>query len=129
MSRPQMEAEDEKHFIARLGMDNFFAVFYTHPNYKNTYDYLYDGNTRRNTHRELIMECFREFSTRNEQTGAYLLEHFSTDIKITRPLHSSRDTDTHFNIEGKNGNYHIFTNKSGHRITRITYMVHTVFPF
>lgn len=129
MARTTMEAEKEKHFIARLGVDNFFAVFYSHPQFKNTYDYLFEANTHKNTHRELIMDCLREFSTRNEKTGEYMLEHFGTDIKIFRPLHASRETDTHFNIEGKNGSYHIFTNKSGHRITRVTYMVQSVFPF
>jgi hypothetical protein len=124
-----MEKEDGLNFIARLGMDNLFAVFYTHPQFKSTYDCLYEANHRKQTHRQLIMEAIREFATRDEKTGEYILEHFGTDIKITRPLHASLMVDTHFNIEGKHGNYHIYTNRAGCRIIRITYMVATAFPF
>lgn len=124
-----MEHEEHKHFIARLGMDNLFAVFYSHPHFKNTYDQTFENNTNGNTHRELIMDCLRDFATRDEKTVEYIMEHFGTDIRIYRPLHATREDDTHFNIEGKNGNYHIYTNRGGYKIKRITYMVHTVFPY
>lgn len=110
-------------------MANLFAVFYTLPQFKSTYDCLFEANHRKQTHRQLIMEALREFATRDEKTGEYILEHFGTDIKITRPLHASLLVDTHFNIEGKNGNYHIYTNRAGCRIIRITYMVQSAFPF
>jgi hypothetical protein len=129
-ARTRMEMERaETDFIARLGMDNLFVVFYTHPQFKSTYDCLYEANHFKQTHRQLIKDALHEFATRDEKTGEYILEHFGTNIKITRPLHASVIIDTHFNIEGKHGNYHIYTNRAGCRIIRITYMVQTAFPF
>ena len=128
-SKDTMEQYEHKHFIARLGMDNLFAVFYSHPHFKNTYECIFENNTYGITHKELIMDCLREFATRNEMTGEYLLEHFGKDIKITRPIHATRDVDTHFNIEGKNGSYHIYTNRAGRKITKITYVCQSSFPY
>jgi len=122
------KCERNSRWIDRLGMDNIFIRFAFCEGYEDTYDVIYEGNARRETHRDLIYSALKEFATRTEQTADYLLKHFGTEIKIVRPLHATNFKDTHFNILGLNGKvYHIFTNRAGFLITRITYIQEDTF--
>lgn len=122
--------ERNSRWVERLGMDNVFVRFAFCEGYEDTYDVIYEGNNKRERQRDLIYEALREFATRTEQTADYLLKHFGTEIRVVRPLHATGAMDTHFNILGLNGKvYHIFTNRAGYRIGRITYMMEETFAY
>ena len=122
--------ETNSRWVERLGMDNIFVRFAFCEGYEDTYDVIYEGNTCRIKQRDLIYGALKEFATRTEKSADYILKHFGTEISVIRPIHATSGMDTHFNILGLNGKvYHIFTNRAGYRITKITYMIEDVFPF
>lgn len=124
------KCERNNRWVERLGMENVFVRFCFCEGYEDTYDVIYEGNEHRERHRDLIYKALKEFAIRTENTANYLLKHFGTDIRVVRPLHATGITDTHFNILGLNGKtYHIFTNRAGFRITKITYMCEDDFAF
>jgi hypothetical protein len=100
------------------------------------YDECYEGNW--NTHRANITQALQEFSTRNEETAKYLINTFGFEIIITSHVHYSREeialnitekARPHFNVKANGKTYHIYTTKNHARITGITEMLLTNFPF
>ena len=122
-----MELNHDTHFLGRYGYDNFTVTFQFNPSFPHQFDHIYEQNFKNHTQKNVIYTALLEFISRNDDCINYVLEHFGTNLQVTNGVHRTSFQDTHFNIKGKNGSYHIFTTLSGEYIRGITYQNYTAF--